>query len=83
MARSVGLYLRTWNPGDVTRYRLFNECQWNPDLSFHDGDGIFTAIRLRECYVFLQGYRACMNEMIQRDEAHGGPVPAFLRRQAE
>jgi len=53
-AESLGLYIDDYAPGDgVTRYRVFTEKK-----SYFAGDGIFTALGLRELRIFLRGYSA-------------------------
>lgn len=53
-AKEKGLWVATWSPGDgVTRYRFFNK----PGNSyFGPGDGIYTALGLKNAWQFAQGY---------------------------
>jgi hypothetical protein len=53
-ARSLGLYVATWAPGDgVTRYRFFTQ-----PLRYDQGDGLYTALGLKEAWCFVRGYAA-------------------------
>ena len=53
-AASVGLHIATWAPGDgVTRYRFFTK-----PTDYHAGDGIYTALGLKEAWCFVRGYAA-------------------------
>ncbi|MGH9317729.1 MAG: hypothetical protein ACRD1P_11570 [Thermoanaerobaculia bacterium] len=68
-ARSIGLYLATWAPGDgVKRYRFFTK-----PSSYDEGSGIYTAIGLKEAWCFVRGYAA------SKTGARGNPVSADAR----
>ena len=77
-AARAGLAVQSWSPGDGPRYRVFD----NPGADYFDGDGLFTALSLREVLAFILGYHAAEQRAIERDEAAHGPIPTFLRRQA-
>ena len=53
-AERLGLFVRTWSPGDgITRYRFFT----NAKNSYHGPDnGIYTALGIKEAETFLAGY---------------------------
>ena len=60
-AKSLGLYVGTWAPGDgARRYRFFEEgCrtqngEWVAD--FNQGDGIFTALGRKQAVIWLRGF---------------------------
>lgn len=54
VAKSVGLHIDTWAPGDgVTRYRFFTK-----PSDYFAGDGLYTALGLKEAWCFLRGYVA-------------------------
>ncbi|MGI0149762.1 MAG: hypothetical protein ACREDF_09570 [Thermoplasmata archaeon] len=63
-ARSIGLYLATWAPGDgMKRYRFFTK-----PSSYDEGGGIYTALGLKEAWCFVRGYAA------SKTGAKGNPV---------
>lgn len=52
-AGKVGLFIRTYSPGDgMTRYRFFD----NVNRSYDSGGEIFTALGLKEANTFVTGY---------------------------
>jgi len=52
-AKHFGLYIATWSPGDgKTRYRFFTE-----NISYFQGDGIYTALGVKEAVVFFEGFK--------------------------
>lgn len=68
-AKSLGLHIGTWAPGDgVTRYRFFTK----PSDYFSD-DGIYTALGLNEAWCFVRGYAA------SKTGARGNPTSAAGR----
>lgn len=59
-AESVGLYVRTYSPGDgVTRYRFFEKKDLQagevPSSYFGPRSGIYTALGYKEATVYLAG----------------------------
>lgn len=54
-AARVGLYIRTYSPGDgETRYRFFKK---KGNSYFGPGDGMYTALGIKEAETWLSGYR--------------------------
>lgn len=61
-AASLGLHVASYSPGDgVTRHRVFTEPK-----DYFSGDGIFTALGLRELEVFLRGYDRCRTQGVRK-----------------
>lgn len=54
-AKRVGLYVATWSPGDgVARFRFFKS---RKPVSYYQGDGVYTALGIKEAETWLSGYR--------------------------
>lgn len=56
ICESVGIYYRTYSPGDgVTRYRFFR----NPGNSYFGPDtGMYTALGIKAAFDYVAGYRS-------------------------
>lgn len=55
-ARSAGLHVATWSPGDgTTRYRFFDK---PGNTYFGPANGIYTALGLKDAWNYLYGYAA-------------------------
>jgi hypothetical protein len=56
----AGLAVGQWSPGDgITRYRFFPKRfppGGSPEVDYHEGEGIFTALGIAEAEIFLRGY---------------------------
>lgn len=53
-ARSAGLHVATWSPGDgTTRYRFFDT---PGNTYFGPANGIYTALGLKDAWNYLYGY---------------------------
>jgi hypothetical protein len=56
-ATAVGLYVRTYSPGDgLTRYRFFKKSKVKNSY-FGPQNGIYTALGMKEAETWLAGYR--------------------------
>ena len=54
-AHELGLCIGRWSPGDgVTRYRFFASKD-HSHLDYFSGDGMFTALGIKEATIFLRG----------------------------
>ena len=54
-ARSAGLTVETWSPGDgQTRYRFFKNAP-KDQTYFGPDNGVYTALGLKEAWSFLSG----------------------------
>ena len=54
MAARMGLYVASYSPGDgVTRYKFFKK---KGNSYFGPGNGIYTALGIKEAKTFLSGY---------------------------
>lgn len=56
-ANRVGLFVRTYSPGDgLTRYRFFKKSQGKSSY-FGPHNGIYTALGIKEAETWLSGYQ--------------------------
>ena len=67
-ASQVGLHVDTYSPGDnLTRYRFFHiQDDHRPD--YFAGDGIYTALGIKEAEVFLSGYILAYYHVLENDQ---------------
>jgi hypothetical protein len=57
-AKTAGLQVATWSPGDgTTRYRFFDK-PGSGQTYFGPANGIHTALGLKDAWTFLYGYAA-------------------------
>lgn len=60
LATQAGLFIDSYSPGDgITRYRFFIR-----ESDYFAGDGIFTALGLKEAMIFIRGYRLGRSQQI-------------------